>query len=55
MGIGARASSKGHLKHIISRLRKRADHLETIYNALPETPGPELDAALWELFITIQV
>lgn len=43
-----RQSARGVLEDRIAKLRREADHLEALKNALPELEG-EADAALWDL------
>lgn len=51
MPMGFRQSGKDILRDAITRLRDRADSLETIYKMLPESPTPEQDAALWSIAV----
>lgn len=49
-----RQSAPAVIEDQIRRLRKQADNLETILNALPRQLTREQDEALWQVFISIR-
>lgn len=44
-----RRYGKGVIEDIIHRLRRRAEHLQTLLDMLPSNPTPDQDEALWQV------
>jgi hypothetical protein len=51
---GMRQSGRAVINDIIHRLRRRADHLETLSKMLPAEPTHEQDEALWQVAVTME-